>query len=271
MGCFYCLECRMPVCSHCLILGDHVDHRQTPIDSAFKTGKETLSAWADQISQCVDAAGEAFGDLHNSMADVDKGAEAQRNVINMEIDHLQELLETKRRQLLSKSLLEENQKLAQVQSQMDRTEAAKEKAMRLLSRSRELLSLRSEHAFLAVVLPLIQDMKKCSTQQFEVLSSVGSYRSFSTDAQVRCLGELDLGVHKPHQANLEQPVLQGQVAVEAQGGFVVPSGYSMAHPTSAVVPYAAPQPPYIQSHIHIPYLYCPTQGQWLLSELGLST
>merc|ERR1712137_43642 len=198
-----------------------------------------------------------FGNLSNSKLEVDAGAEAQRNLINHEMDHLKELLETKRRQLLSKSLLEEHQKRAQVQSQIDCTEATKEKAMHLLSRSRELLSVQSEHAFLTVVLPLIQDMKKCSTQQFEVVPAVGSFRPFSTDAQVRSLGELDLG--KPYQAYVEQPVLQGQVAVEAQAGFVVPSGYGMCHPTSAVVPYAASQSPFIQSHM--PYLQCPMQGQ----------
>merc|ERR1712007_86063 len=101
---------------------------------------------------------------------------------------------------------------------MGSTARARDKALRLVSRSREVQSLRSEHAFLAVVLPLIQDMKKCSTQQFEVLPSVSSFRPLTTDAQVRSLGELDLGVHRPHQANVEQPVLQGQIAVEAQPG-----------------------------------------------------
>lgn len=182
-------------------------------------------------------------------------------MINQEIDHLKELVEVKRQQLLSKSGHEEEQKRAQVQSQMDSTARARDKALRLVSRSREVQSLRSEHAFLAVVLPLIQDMKKCSSHQFEVLQSVGSFRSLSIDAQVLSFGDLDLGFPKPRSqcSSDEQSVVQGQLASEAsQPRFVAPSGYSVQHTASAMIPVAAPsQPPSMQSQML--YLYCPAQ------------
>ena len=36
---FYCLGCKTPVCSHCLILGPHKGHEQTPLEDAYESGK----------------------------------------------------------------------------------------------------------------------------------------------------------------------------------------------------------------------------------------
>mmetsp|Transcript_64494 Transcript_64494/g.179442 ORF Transcript_64494/g.179442 Transcript_64494/m.179442 type:complete len:438 (-) Transcript_64494:263-1576(-) len=203
---FYCLDCRRPVCSHCLILGDHKGHQQTPIDQAFATGKETLGAWVDKLSHRIVSADELIEQLKCAEQEMERGAEAQRNVINSEMDHLRELIETKRHQLLSKSALEEKQKRMQLQAQVDRAEGTRQEAGALVRRSQGLLALSSEHAFLAVVLPLIQDMKKCAGQVIDTSPAVScTYRPLSTDAQVRSLGDLDLG-HPRHP--MQQPQLQ---------------------------------------------------------------
>merc|ERR1712217_662370 len=148
---FYCLDCRRLVCSHCLILGDHKGHQQTPIDQAFETGKETLSAWVTKLEDRMRVTDDVLEQLRSAEMEVSRGADAQRNIINHEMDHLRELIETKRHQLLSKSALEEKQKRVQLQSQVDRAELARKEAEDLVLRSQGLLSVNSEHAFLAVV------------------------------------------------------------------------------------------------------------------------
>eukprot|EP00439_Symbiodinium_sp_Y106_P015161 s6932_g2.t1 len=63
-----------------------------------------------------------------------------------------------------------------------------------VDRSEGLLGLDSEHAFLAVVLPLIQDMKVCAGTAVDNNRHISTaFRPLSTDAQVRVLGDLDLG------------------------------------------------------------------------------
>lgn len=212
---FYCLDCRKPVCAHCLILGDHKGHQQTPIDQAFETGKETLGAWVEKLKQRIGLTEDLLEALRLSECEVDKGAEAQRGIINHEMDHLRELIETKRHQLLSKSALEEKQKRAQLQGQIDKADSARRDARGLVQRSQDLLSVNSEHAFLAVVLPLIQDMKKCASQPVDDAPRVHTmFRPLSTDAQVRILGELDLGHPRPPQPHVSavQPTLVGHSA-----------------------------------------------------------
>merc|ERR1719174_511126 len=125
----------MPVCSHCLILGDHKGHQQKHIEEAYDTGKDTLNAWVEKLQQRIDSCEEVLDRLHAAENDVNQGASAQRNIINHEMDHLKELIETKRHQLLSKSALEEKQKRVQLQAQMDRAEAARQDAMGLVNRS----------------------------------------------------------------------------------------------------------------------------------------
>merc|ERR1712136_324330 len=92
--------------------------------------------------------------------EVNRNAEAQRRKINEEMDHMRDLIETKRQQLLSKSSLEERQKRMALQSHVDKVQSLRSEAVRLTARSEGLLGLSNEHAFLAVVLPLIQEMKK---------------------------------------------------------------------------------------------------------------
>merc|ERR1712110_638159 len=79
---FYCLDCRKPVCSHCLILGEHKGHQQTPIDQAFETAKETLGAWVEKLQQRMASVQDLLEQLRTAEADVDRGAETQRNTIN---------------------------------------------------------------------------------------------------------------------------------------------------------------------------------------------
>mmetsp|Transcript_66994 Transcript_66994/g.155494 ORF Transcript_66994/g.155494 Transcript_66994/m.155494 type:complete len:424 (+) Transcript_66994:95-1366(+) len=248
---FYCLDCRRPVCSHCLILGEHKGHQQTPIDQAFETGKETLGAWVEKLKQRLQSTEDLLEQLRVSETEVNRGAEAQRNIINHEMDHLRELIETKRHQLLSKSALEEKQKRAQLQGQKDRAESARQDTTGLVNRSQDLLSLSSEHTFLAVVLPLIQDMKKCAGQPVDDAPRVSTlFRPLSTDAQVRSLGDLDLGHPRPpqqHVSAVQTMVGQGatslmqagQLAMDGQQPLVMAPGYGMQNATLSYLPQQA--------------------------------
>uniref|UniRef100_A0A6U6NS62 B box-type domain-containing protein n=1 Tax=Zooxanthella nutricula TaxID=1333877 RepID=A0A6U6NS62_9DINO len=215
---FYCLDCRKPVCPHCLILGSHKGHQQTPMDQAYNTAKDTLQAWVGKLRERCQLAENTLDELHNAELEVKKGAEAQRNVINSELDNLREIIETKRHQLLSKSALEEKQKRVQLQAQVDRAEAVRKDSTGLVSRSKDLLALPSEHAFLVVVLPLIQDMKKCASQPMDGGPLWPcNFRPLSCDGQVRVLGELDLG-------HPRQPQPQPQAYAGAVSSFVTQAG-----------------------------------------------
>lgn len=258
---FYCLDCRMPVCSHCLILGEHKGHQQKHIEEAYDTGKDTLNAWVEKLQQRSEACEEILESLRNAELDVNQGAAAQRNIINHEMDHLKDLIETKRHQLLSKSALEEKQKRVQLQAQQDRTQSAQSEAQSMIVRSEDLLAVGSEHAFLAVVLPLIQDMKKLCTQPPEPAPSIsGTFRPLMTDTQVRCLGDLDLGLPKPAVTQAQPQVSQvlglAGTAISVPGQFSADHGYGVPHGvqvsaqplSNATVTYATPSPSPNQVH-----------------------
>lgn len=191
---FYCHDCKRPVCSHCLILGDHKGHHQTPIDQAYQMGQDTLKAWRDKLQQRIDSTQDLLGQLRGAEVEVAQNAELQRNTINHELDHLRELIETKRQQLLSKSLLEEKQKRTTLQTQLERAETTRHESACLVQRAQDLLNLSSEHAFLTIMLPLVQDMKGSLNRPLDNTPQVCCvFRPLSTDPQVRCLGDLDLG------------------------------------------------------------------------------
>jgi len=254
---FYCLDCRMPVCSHCLILGEHKGHQQKHIEEAYETGKDTLNAWVEKLQQRIESCEDILECLRNAEADVNQGASAQRNIINHEMDHLKELIETKRHQLLSKSALEEKQKRVQLHAQQDKTSTAKTEANNMITRSEDLLAIGSEHAFLAVVLPLIQDMKKLCTQPPEPAPTVsGTFRPLMTDTQVRCIGDLDLGLPKQPAAQVIVP--SSHVTTDSHGyadpsrradphGYALQQGFQHSMPNAAAtVSYLSASPGYGQ-------------------------
>merc|ERR1719401_2695864 len=104
----------------------------------------------------------------------------------------------------------------QLQAQVDRADTTRQDAMALVERSQALLALSSEHAFLAIVLPLIQDMKKCAGQSRDEAPMIScEFRPLSTDEQVRSLGDLDLGHPRqpPHLGAAVQSMFsQGAIA-----------------------------------------------------------
>ncbi|CAE8610286.1 unnamed protein product, partial [Polarella glacialis] len=85
---FYCLDCRSPVCSHCLILGEHKGHQQTPLDQAYQTGKDTLGAWVEKMHSRVSSTEDLLESFRTAELELSSNAEGQRNVVNSEMDHL---------------------------------------------------------------------------------------------------------------------------------------------------------------------------------------
>merc|ERR1711972_490680 len=122
-----------------------------------------------------------------------------------------------------------------LQQQVDRAEAARQDTSCLVSRSQELLSLVSEHAFLAVVLPLIQDMKKCASQPVDDTPRVScSFRPLTTDAQVRSLGDLDLGHPRMAAQPQQPPVAMSQaVSMVSKGMQPIPNVASFVQQPAA--------------------------------------
>jgi len=195
---FYCLDCCTAVCSRCILLGAHQDHQSTPVSSAFGDHREMLRSKMDRLTERENGTLSLLEKLQAAELEVQQGAQGQRNAIIREMDNLRELIETKRRELLSKSALEEKQKLTQLQTQVTRAEGSLEQIRQMARRADVVLSLTSEHSFLAVVLPLLQDVTRCSNKEVDPLLPVSSvFRAIHTDAQVRSVGELNLGLQQP--------------------------------------------------------------------------
>lgn len=244
---FYCLDCRSPVCAHCLILGDHKGHRQTPIQTAFETGKDTLDAWIQKLNLRIASTEALLDNFRLADEEISRNGETQRAVVNSEMDHLRELIETKRRQLLQKSALEEKQKRVQLQAQIERAEAARVEAKGLVGRSEVMLELdrvHGAHTFLIFVLALIQDMKRCADQPVDDNQRVSTtFRSLSTDAQVRVLGDLDLCYPRPQTVSAQhgQPCMGGIHQTDSAHPFVL-QPYNGSSATTM---------PYVPQHVHV--------------------
>jgi len=257
---FYCDDCQQPVCSHCLILGSHKGHNQQPIDQAYNTGKGSLAQWEERLSLHAETAEELLDRLRGIELKVESGAETQRNSINDQLDNLKDIVEMKRQQLLSKSAAEEKDKRVALQGQLDRSEVISRETSTLVDRASRLINIKSMHAFLVLLLPLIQDMQNCARQPMETTVTVHSnFRPLVPDAQVRALGDLDLGRPKVtatviSQAQTAAPqVMPHQVSYSvSQGGGNLSAAPTMAysvHPQAQSQGIKGQQPQVVQQTV----------------------
>lgn len=109
------------------------------------------------------------------------------------MDHLKELLETKKMQLLSKNAMEAEKKRSAIEAARTRTFPELDKQQHLQSRMAKVRALTKEHAFLTVCQPLIGDIRSHLENPVDCSSPTdANFRQFSVEAGVRVLGELDL-------------------------------------------------------------------------------
>lgn len=192
---FYCTDCSMPVCSHCILMGDHQDHATIPIAKAAEEQRQMLISQAERLRQRRKASQSLTQELRILEAKVHLGGQQQRDSIENEMARLRELLEARHKQLLMKSTIEEEAKLSQIRAQLGKTQGTLEHVESLLRRSEDILRVDSEFDFVTVVLPLIQDGTRCSSQGVEAIAQVSTYfKPVSVDAQIRSMNDLDLGL-----------------------------------------------------------------------------
>lgn len=233
---FYCTDCSMAVCSHCILLGDHQDHSNMPIARAVQEQRDVLRSQVERLQTRKKGNQLLSQDLRVLEEKVCLGGSQQRAMINRQIASLKDLIDSKADQLLSKSNLEEEQKLSQVRGQYERTAIALDQVDVLLRRTDEMLLVDNDYDFLTLVLPLIQDSMRCSSQVVEAVAQVPTtFRALTIDAQTKSMNELDLGGGLQDNRRVmagSTSASPQQASVRASAASLVTSGASVAASSS---------------------------------------
>jgi hypothetical protein len=165
------------------------------MSKACEEHREMLQKEVDRLRTRKKGHQDLVENLRNVECKVIDNGQQQRDTINRQLAQLKDLIESKRQQLLQQSSLEEDQKLNQIRTQIEKTRGTLEQVDNLLSRTEKMLRLDSDYSFLTVVLPLVQDAMRCSSQVVEPMTQVQtSFRPLSVEWQIKALGDLDLSV-----------------------------------------------------------------------------
>lgn len=153
-----------------------------------------LEGWDCKLDKRATRTQSFLDRLQQLSEDVEAAAAAQRELIISEMDHLKELLETKKMQLLSKNSMEADKKRSAIEAARARILPELDKQQHLQGRMAKVRAVTKEHAFLTVCQPLIGDVRSHLEIPVDCSSPTdATFRPFSVEAGVRVLGELDLG------------------------------------------------------------------------------
>jgi len=258
----YCLQCRVPVCAHCLLVGSHEKHERTALKQAYDQGQATLQQWLEQLSSKQDQSKKYLDKLSQLQTDIEEGGARHRELIEAEIEALKEQLDLKKQQLLSKSEHEQKRKKAALTKELDDARADGARLDKLQKRTQKVLKFNSEHCFLALCLPVIQDLRTTVARQVPHASQVDpSFPDLTTDYQSRSLAEMDLGpspprtvapmvsMPRPVNTDASQVFMQGMAGnYYTQQGPVQP-GYAPAAPGGSARPVYQAAPAYQRSFV----------------------
>jgi len=200
----YCIDCRHPVCSHCLLFGDHKHHTKTTIAEASQQGLGTMADWNLVLQRRRTDVHEFLTELKQLEKDVTTNAESTRECVMQEITALEEQLAIKKSQLLKKVDGDLDRKMNYLQNQISNCDGQLKHIDAVTARQDAVSRLQSDYSFLAFCLPVIQDIKLSVLSEFENTACIDArFPSFSTGMVYRAVSELDL---------LEPPTL-GPVSV----------------------------------------------------------
>jgi len=190
----YCVDCHLAVCAHCLLTGQHIDHKRLGLADAYNKEFEDFENWDGKLQSLNSQLADFIDTLATLDVEIERNEKQQRDQIESEIAHLKEILEAKRVQLLSKSELEAKRKRSQNEGQSKTAQKDRAVVQKVLDRNSKLKIVQSQHTFLGLYRALKTDVQT-ETQQSRCFApaTTSIYRNFNTEEAQGSLGELDLG------------------------------------------------------------------------------
>merc|ERR1719265_1898700 len=109
-----------------------------------------LNGWEERLSRRLSKADDFLQELDDLESEINVNSNTQRELIISELEHLKELIDCKKEQLLSKNTLELQRKQTAIGSQRDTLLPEVSRARELRDRVAKIQALESTSTFLAV-------------------------------------------------------------------------------------------------------------------------
>lgn len=182
-----------------------------------------LNAWREKLDKRLKVVGDFEESLDRLEADITTNGEAQRQRTISELDHLKEIIDGKKEQLLSKGKLEMQNKLDLVEGSRRRLDPEATRTRELRKRVERVQMVNSSTMFLGVCGSTILDLREhLGGVQSLALPATAQFRTFTVESAHRALGNLDLGPY-PNTATRGHRGSNPGVLVQVQTSLPPPS------------------------------------------------
>ena len=159
----YCETCKKLICNNCTIR-THRDHNYDLLADIFPKHKEELVSSLKLLKQKLDTVQRALKAFDTRAKDINDQRATLKVHIHKEIDHLHQLLDQRRAQLVGRLDLLTQQKLTSLAGQRDQVEITQVKLTSCLEYAEGGLQTGTEGEVLAMKAPMLKRIEQISTE-----------------------------------------------------------------------------------------------------------
>jgi hypothetical protein len=243
----YCVDCQLPVCAHCLLVGDHVGHNRMNMTEASACASTEL----ENVSRDLNAqkADKVFlmQELDVLGNDLTKNADTAREAMREEFRALQELMEAKKQQLEVRLQIDEDNRRARLEAARQDVKKAVDDLDQMAERVGGLPAALEPCGLLAVSGVVAVEARKCLARSKDAgvgLAVNSNFRSVDIRRQMSMMGELDFIADTPAAAEHDPLLTSGGWPPQAAPGMRFTSQVQFGAPMAYVQGWQAQMPPY---------------------------
>lgn len=106
----YCLSCRVPTCSLCKVFGAHQSCRVAPLADVYQQQKDELKEGLSALAEHGNKIQAMIDELNQMCSDLEEAYKVQKQTISDKFDHINSILEERRKSMTEVMSAEEEQK-----------------------------------------------------------------------------------------------------------------------------------------------------------------
>ncbi|KAF7711292.1 E3 ubiquitin-protein ligase TRIM63a [Silurus meridionalis] len=193
----YCISCQVPTCSMCKVFGQHKDCKVSTLKTVYETQKAELQNSTELLAASNSYIQAMLLQMEDICKAVEENSQVQKQRLGEKFDLLYAVLEERKAQLLEQITLEQDEKVAVVQSLIQQHKERLEASKKLMDQATQSLEKSNIAEFLVNAKKIIAEAKDTAKNSQLERPELGfekmDHFTLITEEVEEVLGKIDFG------------------------------------------------------------------------------
>lgn len=132
----FCTQDEVPVCAHCLLVGDHLNHPRVFVSDAFHNSLEDMKPHASRVEKREQQLRDALDHLADRSVAIQKTADDIQINVKQQFDRLRAILDAREKEMITQVQMQSREKRQHLDELSDKTSAV----LRVVQRTRAVVT-----------------------------------------------------------------------------------------------------------------------------------